>query len=843
MDPRSPTRISETRPLASVGRSGGRASASPLRLAAPAIIATAVLIIGADRAAAQRPPSGTQAPPTVVVGGVDIRGNDRLAEAVIATDAGIRAGDTITYREVQNAIRRLWASGQYKDIQVYARPDDAAPAAPVTVVIQVEEQPHIGSIEFRGLEHVGAGTIRDTVGLQAGRPLRPSHVAAAEAMIGELLAAEGIRLRDVQHRVEPIAGRPGENRLIFDVEEGQRVAIAQVEFEGNEAFSDGRLREAMNTKPEGFLWFRDGLYREDRLRADLRESLPAFYGRHGYIDFAVAGDSLVVDPQTGKGRLIIRVREGPRYRLASFGVQGNERFATADLKEYFETQGSGLLSGLGFGGNDDGAEDGTQYFDREAFAAATEQVRQAYNNQGYLYAQIEPVVERLDTEDGTAAVRVAWRIQENNPAYVNRVAIEGNTRTHESVIRAEVMILPGDVYSERALLQSYRRIAGLGFFATPMPTPEIERTENGDVNITFKVEERQTGSVNFGTSIGGWQGVSGFLGYDEPNLFGQAKAGHLRWEFGKYVRNFEARYSDPGIMGSRVSGSASLFRTHPRFYQFRGGSYRRTGGSLRFGLPLPIDRWSRVSLGYSLSRTDYEPGAGEDPSDNVFAQLRSGVLSTVSLGLTRGTLNHPIFPTEGTRQQVLAEFSGGPLGGDGDFQKYTVSGNWWVPVGDVGGSSPGSRPIQFALGLSLDAGALFGERTSLDRFPFERFFMGGVQYGQVLRGYQENTITPSGYIPDGAPGVSLTQRLGDAFLKLTAEYAVRFNDNLSVSLFYDAGNVWANPQAIDPTRLFRGAGIGVTLVTPFGPLGLDYAYGFDKDESPWELHFKFGQAF
>ncbi|MGH7480795.1 MAG: BamA/TamA family outer membrane protein, partial [Longimicrobiales bacterium] len=165
---------------------------------------------------------------------------------------------------------------------------------------------------------------------------------------------------------------------------------------------------------------------------------------------------------------------------------------------------------------------------------------------------------------------------------------------------------------------------------------------------------------------------------------------------------------------------------------------------------------------------------------------------------------------------------------------------WFVPAGEVGGDAPDSRPIRFTLGLSAEVGAIVGDPSL---FPFERFYMGGVQFGTTLRGYDETTITPLGFIPRRQSGVPLEARLGDAYLRLGAEYDVRINDNISLGLFYDAGNVWSDPGAINPTRLFRGAGFGVTLVTPFGPLGLDYAYGFDKIEPGWQLHFKMGPSF
>ena len=822
-------------PVRGGGVRGAVVAGERLRRTRAAALA-AVLFCGglAAAPAAHGQEAGASAP--VVVDTVRVEGARRRPEAAVLADVGIRAGDTIDYRTIQRAIHRLWVSGQYADVQVLVDGAPSDPSAPVALVVRVVEQPYVAQVDFRGLESVRASTIRDTVGLRAGGPLRPAKVAEAKAMTRQLLAAKGLQARSVEHRLEEIPERPGEYRLVFEVDEGQRVAISEIDFEGNENFSDDRLRKVLKTKKEGFFWFRDGTYDEEKLRSDLRETLPAFYAANGYIDFIVTGDSLIVDPETGKARLIIKVQEGPQYRLAGFDVRGNRRFATDDLRRYFEQERGGLLRTLGLGGGSSGQKG--EVFDQVAFQEATDRVAQLYRNQGYLRAQVEPRIERTETEDGQPAVRVVWDIIEREPAHIRRVAIEGNTRTHEKVIRERIFVLPGDVYSEELLIQSYQNIMALGFFETPLPLPEIEDAGNGDVDITFRVTERQTGSFNFGTAVGGGTGLSGFVGFDEPNLFGQAKSGHLRWEFGRYANNIEASYGDPSVLGSRVNGSLALFSSRDRFITFSEGQRRRTGGSLRFGFPLPVDPWSRLVLGYSLSRTTYERFTSDETA-GLFA-LPPGVLSTISLGLSRNRLNHPLFPTNGTRQEIFAELSGGPLGGDGNFQKYTASGSWYVPVGQVGGGQPGSRPIRFALGFTAEVGVLFGDAS---RFPFERFWMGGVQFGRPLRGYDETTVTPLGYRPRGALGVALEDRFGDAYLRLSTEYAVRFNDNLSLSLFYDAGGVWREPGQINPTRLLRGAGIGVTLVTPFGPLGLDYAYGFDKTQPGWQLHFKLGQGF
>ena len=775
-------------------------------------------------------PVRAQEPAGLRLQNITVGGNQRLKDEAIVAETGLRVGDVITIRDVQRAVRRLFATGNFDDVKPYLTESDSNR---VVLRLEVTERPVIRDIDFRGLEHIKGSTVLDTIDFNSGQPLRPAKLAEAEVMTRRLLAGKGFQMKSFRHRLEPIQGRPTEQRLIIEIEEGSRVALADVAFEGNTVFSDEDLTSALDTKEEGFFWFRTGTFDEEKLRTDIREKLPEFYRAEGYLDFVVTGDSIAVDPLTGKARLIIRVDEGPQYKIADFEIRGNRQFPTEELRRYFEEARGGFF-GISFGSKETVGADSV--FDAVAFAAATQRVKQLYSNQGYLYAEVEPVIEKVE---GQNAVRVAWEINEGNPAYIRKVTVVGNSFTHEDVIRSQLLVVPGDVYSEELLIQSYQRISALGFFETPMPTPRIEPDpETGDVDITFEVKEKQTGSVNFGTAVGGGSGLAGFLGYDQPNLFGKAKSGHLRWEFGRYSNNFEASYSDPAIRDSRLSGSLSAFSSRDRFFRFSEGQRRRTGIGLQVGFPLPRDPRSRFTVGYTLARTTYEKFDDEE-SSSLFS-LPPGLQSTVTLGLNRQTLDHPLFPTSGTRQSVEANFNGGILGGNGDFQKYLVSGAWYVPVGQLGQSGPGRRPIRLTLGLTAESGALFGDAS---RFPFERFFMGGVQFGRPLRGYDETTITPRGYFPRGSDDAPLEERFGDAFLRLSAEYSIRFNDNLSVGAFYDAGAVWREPRDFNPTRLLRGAGLGVMLVTPFGPIGLDYAYGFDKDRPGWQLHFKFGQGF
>lgn len=774
--------------------------------------------------------ANAQAARTLRVDTVAVAGNQRLQAESIVGLFGVVPGDEVDYRDIQRGIKTILQSGQFRDIVV------RAPAGrPGVLVLEVQEELRVRRVTFNGLDNLADATVRDTTGLQPGFPLNRQSILDARAFIRAELAEDGIPFVRIDDRLQSVEGSVTEVDVIFDIDEGQRVTVADVDFVGNAGLTDDDLRGAMTVKQEGFWWFRTGSYNQAEFEEDLEANLPALYRSRGYLDARVVSDTVLVDPNTGKARVEVALEEGVQYRMNDFAVEGNTVFEDETFESLFLTPTGGILRSLGFGGTERANEMGG-VFDAEAFEEARRRAMERYTNQGYLYVQITPVIDRVEAGDGgPPLVNASWQITEGPLALINRINIEGNEYTHEWVIRNQLSVVPGDVYSQDRLLQSYQSISGLGFFETPMPFPDVEPNESGDVDITFRVVERQTGSINFGTSVGGGVGLSGFIGYEQPNLFGQAKSGTLRWDFGRFLNSFEVGYTDPALNQGMMSGSISLFNSRDRFYSFSSGRRKRIGASTRVGFPWRGSLFTRTFVGYSISRTTYE--LFSDVDDTSLFGRPPGIQSQLSLGVTRQTLDHPIFPTVGSRQNLTFELNGGLLGGDGRFTRVLTDGSWWLPVGRLGGGDDAQGGLRMSLGLTLRGGAVFG---NVDAFPFDRFWMGGVQFGQALRGYDETSITPLGWFPERAAGISDIQRLGNAFFSMTAAYALRPSDQISLNLFYDAGNVWRQAGDVDPTRLYRGAGFGVQLVTPFGPIGLDYAYGFDKAEPGWQLHFRMG---
>jgi outer membrane protein insertion porin family len=282
-----------------------------------------------------------------------------------------------------------------------------------------------------------------------------------------------------------------------------------------------------------------------------------------------------------------------------------------------------------------------------------------------------------------------------------------------------------------------------------------------------------------------------------------------------------------------------------RYYIADLGRSLRTGGQTQAGFPVPFDLWTRLYVSYAAEAVKFGDSGLLGQTGALYGD--DSFRSTAGLTLTRDTRVGNPFPTAGGSQSLGASFTGGPLGGTATFQRYTFETTGYVPVGQIGGTRPGSQPMVFVGGLSTRMGAVLGSTGPF--FFNQEFAMGGVQYGERLRGYEEFSITPRGYLIGTSTYNATRASFGKAYFSSTAEFGLRMNQSLYVNTFAEAGNVWARAREINPTRLFRSMGFGASVITPFGPLGLDWAYGLDRlspigrRDPKWMLHFRFGQIF
>lgn len=796
----------------------------------PVTVAAALTALVVPALSAQEPTDQT-----TVIDSVAVSGIRRVSRASVLAWAAIPTGEPVSFRVVQGAIERLYETGQFESLDVY----QGTVGDKQVLELVVEERPLLTNWTVRGVQKISERKVRGKVRLLAGRPYDPAAAAKSASAIDSVYKKEGYYRTHVG--VRELAQEDGTVRVVFDVEEGERVLISQVTIEGNESFSDGDLVGQMSTKPEGFWWFRKGEYNEDKLERDIRERLPNFYRSRGYIDFQVLEDTLIVNPETGKGRLVLRLDEGEQYHVGSFQIVGNRQYATEQLEGFFPF-GSRKTGFFGMGG---GSTERT-VFDESSWLDATQQIRDLYLNNGYIYAQVTPAVSRRTERDGTQVVDLRWQIVERNPAIVNKVIVRGNTVTHEDVIRRALLVVPGDVVRQSALIRSYQNISNLNFFEQPLPPPTTEpANEQGDVNIIFEVVERHTGNINFGASVGQGTGLGGFIGFAEPNLLGRGKQISLQWQFGRNINDFNVSYTDPALRGSLVSSTVALHSSRLRFTVADLGRIRSRGGSIQFGFPLGRSRFTRLFTSYRLEESEFDsPTLG--PTYRCPPGARC-VLSAVGLNLTRDTRIDLPFATAGAMHRFELQQAGGPLQGTGNFRRATFEGRWYAPLATIGGDEMLGSGSKLVFALGGQVGFVWGDPGPHFR---QLFSMGGTQFGIPLRGYDEFSITPEGFDP-GASGfrAGSVNAFGRSYMLMTAEVGLRLSQSIYLSTFMDAGNVWASPQRFNPSHLFRGAGVGLSLVTPLGPIGLDYAYGFDRTDATgapdpkWKFHFKLGNFF
>ena len=728
---------------------------------------------------------------------IKVEGNQLVSGERIVSAVQLHPGDPYSLIKVQRGIKKLFNTGLFEDVAILGEKGLGG----VLLIIRVKENPTIRSIKVQGVKVLKDKDVQGELALKPGSLFSPSQVVESKNKVLSLYREEGYHLASVT--VDELeTGEAGFIDLSITIDEGKKVDVKKIDFEGNQSFSDKKLRSQMKTEEDGF-WFWQGThYKEDVLKEDLDQRIVQFYRDRGYIDFYVENYDTEFDADKGEAYITVWVNEGERYNVGEIEFVGNEFFSRRELKETVKLEEGELFS-------------------QKDYDQSLTGLYELYGNQGYLYSEITPQIKR---EEGVASI--TYYIRENDPAYIRKIIIQGNEITHEKVIRRELVILPGDRFKQQLLVRSYQELMNTGYFENV----DIQRKPvlggSNDIDMVFDVTEKRTGQASTGAGFGAGGGLTGFVELSQTNLFGRGQQGRVRLEHGSRQTNFELSFTEPFFRDTEMSIGFDLFKIDQAFVNdpFRRKS---TGGALRFGVPMPGMDYTRFYTTYRLERFDLEPqdASTVDESDQVFSDFPR-LLSGVTFNVVRDTRDNTFHPSSGTRHSVTAEYAGGLLGGSTDFQKYRLNSSWSMP-----------SFWKFNLTLKAKGGvvASYGDPSTV---PInEEFILGGIGPGiEGLRGYADRSVGP---IVNGR----VTR--GRSFLLLTAEEELKITQQIYAVLFFDAGNAWESFSSADPTDLKRSIGFGVRIEIPgMGPLGLDIGYGLDRPEGPgFEPHVTFGSFF
>ncbi len=788
-------------------------------LLVPALVVLALCTL--SRADAQR----TQPQQEVLkILGISIEGNTLADPAAIIANSGLKVGDNITFPgdQVGEAIRKLWSLKIFDDVQIAI---DRRVGDGVYLAIHVHELPRFEKIEYTGRHEVSEDDIMKKLGLVRGQVLPADELVVIRREIRKLYEKDGYLLAEVNVKTEPSDSTSNRVIVKVDIDEGPEVQVDNIMFSGNASFSDGDLRGAMDNTSEKHWWKFWSSAKFDRKKFEEDKNLILqFYRNHGYRDAEILGDSIWYSANKENMDILIKVREGVQYFIRHITWQGNTVYPNSVLIERL-----GLKEGDVY--NADKLEKNLRGNDSQTDVASL------YLDNGYLRFNLDPVETRV----GDDSVDININVYEMNQFRIGHVAVKGNTKTQEKVIRRELYTRPGDFFSRAAIMRSLRQLQQLNYFNPEKLKPDYQLVDDKTVDLTYEVEEKSSDNINASVGYSGAFGVTGALGFTinnfsiaDPLSGGAGQILNFQWEFGATAiyRTFSLGFTEPWLFSTPTLFGVSLFDTR-QSYTF---DLEMMGGSVRVGRRFRWpDDYFRGDWILSGQRNDVRNGLG-------YYQEGVTTQASVTQVISRNSTDNPIFPTEGSNVSLSTQISGGPfLPGNVEFIKWGFESDFYIPL---------FESHKFALYLS----SMYGSITPLGSgtgniSPLDYYSMGGTGLGYVnttpLRGYEDQSVGPV------LPGSTIVA--GRAMTKQTLElrFAVSINPiPIYLLAFAEGGNVFASPASANFFDLKRSAGLGARIqINPIGLIGFDEGYGFDdvapKDGKPdgWHFHFVFGRGF
>ena len=777
-------------------------------------------------------------PADITLVSVNVEGNAVTSENTILFTAGLREGQTISQAEFPRAIKRLWQLGLFQDIQLrYDNETDEG----LSLTILVKENFILGDLSYDGNKKIKDRKFEDEVSLSKGQRLRPNTLHETAKKIKELYEEKGY----LNAEINPVLEIPVEESTLFDgrakdlvrnvvfnIQENDKIKTGKIIFEGNESYSDLRLRWTMKeTKQQRWYMFWRSTFDDKKFDEDLN-LVSTYYRNKGYRDFRIVSDTIQFSENKKMLNLVVTVDEGPQYKYRHFSWEGMTLFDEEMLQRSL------------------GLESGDQYSDEDFNLAVFDRVQGLYMDRGYIYSRIEPEI----TPVGEDSLDIHFILTENHKVYINHIAIKGNIRTRENVIRRQLRVFPGDVFNRGRLMRSHREVMMLNFFANVVP--DVVPVSEDKVDLEITVEEKPAGQANANMGYTQSYGMTGGGGLALPNFRGKGQSLNLSFNVGTNYNVYSLNTDRPKYQSASISFTDPMVNDTKNliggslFYTFRGRSsmysapidYTMAGSSVTWGR---IFKWPddffRGTWSFQIVRKMYE-GSQADLDRYAGGQKTSDGIN-VSQTIRRDSRDHPEFSTMGSLFSLKSTLSGWILRGDENFHKHILNLEWYTPTF-----------WKFVLMNSMKIGVVkelpAAKDGTLSFIPWnDRFIMGGngIPYGNPLRGYDDNRVGP--LTSSGSPIG------GNTMVKFGTEFRVPFAENPVVYglIFAEMGNVWSSTDLMErlslprsgPFDMKRSAGAGIRFFMPMiGMLGFDIGYGFDRFPEPgWKTTLTFGQQF
>jgi outer membrane protein insertion porin family len=708
-----------------------------------------------------------------------------------------KVGQPFNDATVEQDVEALYKSGAIQNARILGEPQGDG----VKVIVQVQTRLLAREIVIEGAERIKAQKLRKEIKLKLNQPIREDQLEEAREKIIEIYQSHGFTDVTAQFRVDPIDESHGTARVVFTVNEGAKGAVKQISFEGNAHFSAWRLRKEMKTKRKTIASFIDksGRLDEAQLQQDL-DSLREWYHDHGFIDVEIKD---VRRERNAKGALTITIviAEGPQYHVRKLTISGEKVAKEEGIRPLLKMK------------------EGSVYSPKQLHDDA-KAVADAYGSGGY----VDLVITPESTPAGLALVDVQYKIEEGERSYLNRVNIEGNTRTKDKVIRREVLVAPGDVFNTVRVDTTKKRLENLGYFSKVETYPE-ETDIAGRKDLTILVQEKRTGSLSFGAGFSTVDQLVGFVELTQgnfdllnwPSFTGGGQKFRVRLQYGTQRKDFFLSVTEPYFLDRRLSLGGQLFYTEADYLSV---VYNQRNYGFSFEIRKPLTSFMYASLAYQLQNVEiFNVSSGASP----FIKSQEGTFteSKILSSLVFDRRDNVLLTRSGQRITFSPYVSGGFLGGDTQIYGWDLEGSQYFP-------------------LKWDTILLInGEVATVDTWGdgtlvplFERLYLGGANN---LRGFPYREVGPQDVNGEPIGGLSMA--------RATVEWTFPIVEKARGAIFYDMGFVNLDAWSFDFKHLASDVGVGIRLNLPIGPLRLDYGYPLQRDGYHGGGHFNFSVGY
>ncbi|MGM9426526.1 outer membrane protein assembly factor BamA [Hydrogenophaga sp. MI9] len=703
---------------------------------------------------------------------IRVEGLQRVEPGTVFASLPFRIGDQYNDDKGSTAIRALFGLGLFSDVRLQINGD--------VLVVIVEERPSVADVSFTGIKEFDADILKKAlreVGLAEGRPFDKALADRAEQELKRQYINKSMYAAQVVTTVTP--GERNRVNLNFNVVEGDVAKIKEIRIVGNKAFSESTLRDLFDLDTGGWMsWYtKADRYSRAKLNADL-ETLRSYYLSRGYLEFKVDSTQVAISPDKRDMSVTVNVSEGSRFVVSGISLEGEYLGKEQEFKSLVSIKAG-------------------EAYNAEEVSRTVKAFTDYFGAFGYAFAQVEavPLVDRANNR-----VSFALRAQPSRRVYVRRINIEGNNRTRDEIIRREFRQLESAWYDSDRIRLSRDRIDRLGFFTEVGVETEPVPGTNDQVDVTVTVAEKPTGNLSIGAGYSQADKLSFIASIKQENVFGTGNYLGLDLNTSKYNRQFVLSTTNPYFTQDGISRTFDVYYKTTRPYDAQGGDYEiaTPGVGVRFGVP--FTETDTVFFGVGAERVKVTAG---DKLPEAYAD-QGGTYLPATIGWARDNRDSALVPTTGRLQRINSEFG---LGGDRRYAKLTYQFQQYLPI---------TRQYTFAFNTELGVGKGLGGKP----FPVLRNFYGG-GLGSV-RGFEQGTLGPTSPVTGSTTGETVNVG-GSRNIVLNAEFIAPFpgagNDRtLRWFAFVDAGNVYGESESVDLSKMRSSVGIGLSWISPVGPL-------------------------